>query len=694
MIPSWSASELGEALEALARASGIAVKPGAAPRPPERTLIDRTLQEQWIDATAAWFGMELEPLELPAADVEAALSGCAPALLKQWDSSVVVLLERARVLGPDLSVRRVTHSALASQLAGPVEARFAEQVDRVLDDIDLRGRRRAKARAQLLRECIRDQRIDGCWSVRVPPRDAWQAIKQSGLPSLLAALLTAHVVEYGLWIASWWLIGTGALQGRFDRSWLLAWALLLATLIPVRAAITWCQGLTATVAGGLLKERLLAGALRLDADEVRQQGTGQLLGRVIESELLEGLALNGGFLALSSSIELAMAAVVLAAGAGGLIHLTLLVVWTTLTLALAWRYFATSRAWTHERLSMTQDLVERLIGHRTRLVQEAPERRHDDEDQLLERYLGSSQRLDRAATWLAAVVPLGWLITGVLGLAWPFVSGSASTAALAIGVGGTVLAWEAFGGFTTGLWNLVGAAIAWNQVASLFRAAARPETYGAPELALRPAPVHQQTLLDLQEVVFRYDHHVEPVLRGCSLRLAAGDRIVLTGASGAGKSTFASVLAGLRAPQSGLLLADGLDRGALGVNGWHRTVAFAPQFHENHVLSASLAFNLLMSRGAILDEKNLEEAEAICRELGLEEVIARMPAGMLQMVGETGWQLSHGERSRLFIARALLQRADVIVLDEGFAALDPWNLRRALECIARRATAALVIAHT
>jgi len=51
-----------------------------------------------------------------------------------------------------------------------------------------------------------------------------------------------------------------------------------------------------------------------------------------------------------------------------------------------------------------------------------------------------------------------------------------------------------------------------------------------------------------------------------------------------------------------------------------------------------------------------------------------MPAGLLQMVGETGWQLSHGERSRLYIARALLEGADVVLLDESFAALDPENL--------------------
>lgn len=60
------------------------------------------------------------------------------------------------------------------------------------------------------------------------------------------------------------------------------------------------------------------------------------------------------------------------------------------------------------------------------------------------------------------------------------------------------------------------------------------------------------------------------------------------------------------------------------------------------------------------------------------------------MVGETGWQLSHGEQSRLFMARALLQRADLVILDESFAALAPANLERALHCVHERAETFLV----
>jgi ATP-binding cassette subfamily B protein len=79
--------------------------------------------------------------------------------------------------------------------------------------------------------------------------------------------------------------------------------------------------------------------------------------------------------------------------------------------------------------------------------------------------------------------------------------------------------------------------------------------------------------------------------------------------------------------------------------------------------------------------------------LRLGPLLERMPAGMHQMVGETGWQLSHGEKSRLYMARGLLQRAEVILLDESFAALDLSTVRRTLAYVLEKASTVLVVAH-
>jgi ABC-type transport system involved in cytochrome bd biosynthesis fused ATPase/permease subunit len=92
-------------------------------------------------------------------------------------------------------------------------------------------------------------------------------------------------------------------------------------------------------------------------------------------------------------------------------------------------------------------------------------------------------------------------------------------------------------------------------------------------------------------------------------------------------------------------------------------------------------------------EADLEEAGRLCRALGLGPLLERMPAGLHQMVGETGWQLSHGEKSRLYIARALLQGADLAILDESFAALDPPTLRHTFALVLQQARTVPVIAH-
>ncbi|WP_394840486.1 ATP-binding cassette domain-containing protein [Pendulispora rubella] len=111
------------------------------------------------------------------------------------------------------------------------------------------------------------------------------------------------------------------------------------------------------------------------------------------------------------------------------------------------------------------------------------------------------------------------------------------------------------------------------------------------------------------------------------------------------------------------------------------------------ILSDTFAFNVLIGRRWPSREEDLREAATICRELGLGPLLDRMPGGLMQRVGETGWRLSHGERSRVYLARALLQGAELVILDESFASLDPETQKQALECAMKRAPTLMVIAH-
>jgi ATP-binding cassette subfamily B protein len=701
----WPASRLGEALAALGQHSGLGPGRGETAVPSPRVVAEAGERlGRWIEAAAGWLGFEAEPVAASYADVERLVCRAGPALLRlpgESEPYFLVLLSgdrrRLALLTPDLVRVRLAPEVVRTALCRDVEAAGLVTVERLMSEIGIREGRRERAKRELLRSLLASKQIGDCWLLR-PSGGAGVAAqaRESHLLRLLFSLIAFHLCEQSLWILSWWLLGWMTLAGRLDPGWLVAWLLLLATLVPFRLLTTMAGGLTSIRAGAVLKRRLLVGALRLEPDEVRHQGAGQLLGRILESEAIEQLAFTGGFLGLTAVIELVLAGIVLGAGAASGLHVALLSGWALATYWLGLRYYRRRRRWTEHRLGMTNDLVERMIGHRTRLAQESPAHWNDGEDEALEHYFRKARDLDRAAVALQALVPRGWLIVGLLGLAPAFVAADRTSATLAVGIGGIVLAYRAFRNLVDGLERMAGAAIAWEQIKTFWGAAVRRDPMGHPGFAVAPAmrsSPEGNTLLDAQDLVFRYGDRAEPVLQGAAVRIASGDRWLLEGPSGGGKSTLAALLAGSRAPQTGLLLLDGLDRETLGAEGWRRRVVIAPQFHENHVLMGTLAFNVLMGRGWPPGQADLEQAERVCRALDLGPLLERMPAGLQQMVGETGWQLSHGEKSRIYIARALLQGASIMILDESFAALDPLTLGRTLSFVLEEAPTVVVIAH-
>ena len=702
----WPVERLGEAIMGLARLRGWRLRSAAAPVCPAGLQHGNSeALHVWLEAAATWLGVAAELVEVPYAEVERLVRGAGPALMRlpgrEKPGFLALLGSRRRhalLLGPDMVVHKVPAEVLCTAYCHDLDAPLVAEVEQALKAVGVSRRHWKRARRTMLGERLSGARLGNCWVLRLPADASfWQQMRQAHLPHYLLGLLGAYVTQSLCWILAWGLLGRGALQGRLDPAWLLAWGLLLLTLIPLRLWSTWGQGRLAIGVGGLLKARLLAGALRLAPEEVRQQGAGQFFGRVLEAEAVEALALSGGMLGLLAAIEVAMATLVLRAGAGGWLQGGLLLGWLGLAGGLGWHSLRQRRRWTAARLTMTHALVERMVGHRTRLAQESPSSWHAGEDQDLATYLALSHRLDYTTTFLTTLIPRGWLVVGLLGLVPALVTGRATAVTVAIGVGGTLLAYEACRKFATGLGHLAGAILAWHQVAPLFAAATRPQVMTPPAYALPPGePLDDgcgAPLLEAHALVFRHVGRGTPILQECSLQMRAGDRLLLEGPSGGGKSTLASLLTGLRQPEFGLLLLGGLDLPTLGTAGWRRRVVAAPQFHDNYLFAGPLAFNLLMGRRWPPRPADLRAAAALCRTLDLGPLLDRMPAGLWQIVGETGWQLSHGERSRLYIARALLQGATVLILDESFAALDPETLHRVQQCVLEHAPTLLVIAH-
>ncbi|HEW97896.1 MAG: ABC transporter ATP-binding protein [Candidatus Parabeggiatoa sp. nov. 3] len=695
----WRASQLHLAIKALARKAGLLSEW------PERLSgyhgpADNDLIEQWMLATTQQIGIESEAVEIAYAEFEQQLHLIGPALIRLPGDSPRFLAvlkgskKGIKVITPNDTVRYVHPTQLREVLASDLEAPIAPTIATLLTDAGVASQRQAAVKTAILREQLKTVPIGGCWLLRLSPGDDFlKQLRHARLPHQLLLILGVNLIGQVFMLLEWWLIGESALSGHFHWAFLSAWALLLLTAIPVQLLGVWIENTLSLNLASLFKQRLLYGILQLEPDEIRHQGSGQFLGLVMETASLESLALGGGLTTLVAVLELCIALGVLAIGTGGLVHVLLLVGWLALTGSLCWYNYLKQREWVTLYREMSNDLVERMIGHRTRLAQEKPSHWHDEEDAFLERYLHSSERVDRLNVAIKAIIGRGWLVVGLLGIVYSVIVAPVTTTALAISLGGILLASQALTRFVMGISSFSNVMITWQQVAPLFHAAARDQKRQSSQIILPAEIKRKQPVLTAQDLSFRYRADATPILEAEHLKIHQGERLLLKGPSGSGKSALAALLAGMRQPDSGELCLWGIEQGKLGLDSWRKKIVIAPQFHENHVFTETFVFNLLMGRRWPPLRADLEKAEIICRELGLGDLLERMPAGFQQMVGESGWQLSHGERSRLYIARAILQEADLIILDESFAALDPENLKRALQCVFHHAPTLLVIAH-
>ena len=682
----WPMSRQDELAHALAGAARV-----ARPAPPRRFQLRH--EDLTPEGAASPRVRRMAPafLHVQGDEADASAPGGLLAVLA-WAA------DHVRVLLPDGVEARLPPAAVAGVVRAAAEKQVAPGLDRVVARAGLSSARASEVRRALIGEALAGTVVAEGWRVRAPVGSFAASLRDAGVARRLALTAVAYGAPLALLVVAWWMVGVRA-TGRPGAAGLVAWVGVLAAFVAARFVASWSAGRLAIDGGRLLRARLMDGLLALDPEPLRAEGIGQLLGRVMETEAIESLALGGGLLAVAGLFELTTGAVVLALGARGSVELAFLSLALVVGLALARRFWRQLGRWSALRLGLTHDLVERMAGHRTLVAQQPPELRHVGEERALSAYERVGAALDRTAATLAVLVPRGWLLAGVAALAPAFaagsgVAGSGVAGLVATTLGGVLFVHGALRKLSQAFPSLATAAVAWRQVAPLFPTGASAADIAPPlaTVAVPPA-LDAPALITARALGFRYPGRSRPVLLDCSFEIRRGDRILLEGSSGGGKSTLASLVAGLRAPDAGELALDGVSHATLGLARWRERVGVVPQFHENHVFSNSVLFNLLLGRTWPPRIEDVQAAQAICRDLDLDHVVARMPSGLEQVIGDSGWQLSHGERSRLFIARALLQRLDVRVLDESFAALDPETLERVLACVLARAQTLIVIAH-
>jgi ATP-binding cassette subfamily B protein len=194
--------------------------------------------------------------------------------------------------------------------------------------------------------------------------------------------------------------------------------------------------------------------------------------------------------------------------------------------------------------------------------------------------------------------------------------------------------------------------------------------------------------IEFEHVSFGYSAE-RPVLQDVSLHIAAGEVLALVGATGSGKSTIAKLITRFYDPSAGRVLVDGHDLRDVTLHSLRRQLGVVPQ--EPFLFHGSLRENLCFARPDATEDELLDA----CRAVGLDDVLARMPLGLATPCFDRGASLSAGERQLIALARAMVARPRVMVLDEATSNVDMQSearIERALDQVLGGRTA-IIIAH-
>lgn len=194
--------------------------------------------------------------------------------------------------------------------------------------------------------------------------------------------------------------------------------------------------------------------------------------------------------------------------------------------------------------------------------------------------------------------------------------------------------------------------------------------------------------ISIEDASFAYPGD-EPALVNVNMIIPKGKMVAVVGESGAGKSTLIDVIMGFNEPKSGQITFDGVNLQEFDIYSYRKRIGYVPQ--ESILFHTSIRDNLLWA----MEDATDEEIKQACRQANADEFIERLLHGYDTLVGDRGIRLSGGERQRISLARAILRKPALLILDEATSSLDTHSerlIQQAIENITKETTI-IVIAH-
>jgi len=194
--------------------------------------------------------------------------------------------------------------------------------------------------------------------------------------------------------------------------------------------------------------------------------------------------------------------------------------------------------------------------------------------------------------------------------------------------------------------------------------------------------------VSFKNISFAYPKQ-DPALQGVSIEIPKGKMTAIVGRSGSGKTTLIDILMGFYEPQTGQTWVDDTPLGKFDIHAWRQRIGFVPQ--DPFLFNATLRENLLWAN----EEASSREIANACAQAHVTEFVDRFPKGLDTLVGDRGVRLSGGQRQRIALARALLRKPLILVLDEATSSLDSHSERMIQEAVEQvsKSITVVVIAH-